>query len=75
MSTLVDAVSGSEIDRHLRAIAAVVRLSGTPEEAAAFDYIESQLRSFGYDVARHESDAGAEPDRRQRLLPQSGHRS
>ena len=57
MSTLVDAVSGSEIDRHLRAIAAVVRLSGTPEEAAAFDYIESQLRSFGYDVARHESDA------------------
>lgn len=34
-----------------------MRLSGTPEEAQAFDYIESQLRSWGYDVNRHASDA------------------
>ena len=57
MTTLFDAVSGPELDRHLRAIARVVRLSGTPEEAEAFDYAEAQLRAFGYDVARHESDA------------------
>src|SRR5688572_24869783 len=57
VTTLFDADEGSELDRHLRAIARVVRLSGTPEEAQAFDYVESQLRGFGYAVARHESDA------------------
>ncbi len=57
MDTLADAVSGSELDRHLRAIAAGVRLSGSPDEAAAFDYAETQLRSFGYRVSRYESDA------------------
>ena len=34
-----DAVSASELDRHLRAVSAEVRLSGSPEEARAFDYI------------------------------------
>jgi len=57
VTALFDAVVGSELDRHLRAIARVVRLSGTPDEAAAFDYIESELRAFGYQVARHASDA------------------
>ena len=57
MVTLFDAVSGSELDRHLRSISQVVRLSGTPEEAEAFDYIESELRRFGYQVSRYESDA------------------
>jgi hypothetical protein len=51
------AADGSELDRHLRAISRVVRLSGTPEEAEAFDYIEGELESFGFDVNRYESDA------------------
>ncbi len=46
MTTLFEAVSGSELDRHLRAISWVVRLSGTPEEGEAF-----------YLVRRHQSDA------------------
>lgn len=54
---IADAVSGEELDRHLRTIAQWVRLSGTPEEARAFDYIESELKKFGYDVHRYESDA------------------
>ncbi|MEA2593911.1 MAG: N-acetylated-alpha-linked acidic dipeptidase [Thermomicrobiales bacterium] len=57
MTTLTEAVSGAELDRHLRAISRVVRLSGTAEEAEAFDYIEGQLRAFGYRVNRHASDA------------------
>ncbi|MER3437009.1 MAG: hypothetical protein C4346_05055, partial [Chloroflexota bacterium] len=56
-TTLFSAVSGSELDRHLRAIARQVRLSGTPEEAAACDFIEQQLRGFGFTVERYESDA------------------
>ncbi len=57
VTTLFSAVSGSELDRHLRAIARQVRLSGTPEEAAAFDYIEQQLQRLGFAVQRYESDA------------------
>ncbi len=57
MTMMYQAVSGDELDRHLRAIARVVRLSGTPEEAEAFDYIESTLQGFGFSVSRYESDA------------------
>jgi hypothetical protein len=57
VATLFDAVSGSELDRHLRAVSRMIRLSGTPEEAQAFDYIESALQGFGYRVSRYESDA------------------
>jgi hypothetical protein len=57
MTAIFNQVSGAELDRHLRGIARVVRLSGTPEEAEAFDYAESQLRAFGFRVERHESDA------------------
>ena len=57
MTRLFEAIDDGELDRHLRAIARVVRLSGTPEEAEAFDYIESQLLAFGYRVSRYESDA------------------
>ena len=55
--SILDAVSAHELFRHLRAVSAEARLSGTPEEAQAFDYIEEQLRGFGYDVNRYESDA------------------
>ena len=54
---IVDAVSAAELDRHERAISQWVRLSGTADEAKAFDYIESELRAFGYDVNRYASDA------------------
>lgn len=56
-TTLFSAVSGSELDRHLRAIARVVRLSGTPEERIAFDYIEQHLQGLGFAINRYESDA------------------
>ncbi len=56
-SKIVDEVSGSELKRHLESIAQYVRLSGTEDEAKAFDYIESELKKFGYDVNRYESDA------------------
>jgi hypothetical protein len=52
-----DDVSPAELDRHLRAISAEVRLSGSAEEACAFDYIEKQLRDFGYEVNRYQSEA------------------
>lgn len=57
MTTLFDQVSIDELERHLAGITNMVRLSGTPEEAKAFDYIEGELRSFGFDVSRYESDA------------------
>ena len=50
-------VSASELDRHLRAVSAEVRLSGSPQEAHAFDYIHDQLERFGYEVKRFESEA------------------
>jgi hypothetical protein len=55
--SLLEAVSAAELFRHLRAIAAEVRLSGSPEEARAFDYIQTQLEEFGYEVIRYESEA------------------
>ena len=57
MTTLFDQVSLDELERHLAGITSMVRLSGTPDEVKAFDYIEGQLRSFGYEVNRYESDA------------------
>jgi hypothetical protein len=56
-SQIVSDVSKSELKRHLNEIAQYVRLSGTPEEAKAFDHIERELKSWGYDVKRYESDA------------------
>lgn len=55
--TLREAVSRDELARHLKAITAEVRLSGSPEEARAFDYIEGQLTGFGYEVQRFASEA------------------
>jgi hypothetical protein len=52
-----DDVSAGELNRHLRAITAEVRLSGSPEEARAFDYIQGELERFGYEVNRYESEA------------------
>jgi hypothetical protein len=52
-----DAVSASELDRHLRAVSAEIRLSGSPQEARAFDYIQDQLERFGFQVERFASEA------------------
>jgi len=49
--------SVDELYRHLTAITREVRLSGTPEEARAFDYIEEQLTGWGYEVKRYQCDA------------------
>ena len=52
-----DAISAAELERHLAGVTAEVRLSGSPEEGRAFDYIEEQLTQFGYDVQRFQSEA------------------
>lgn len=57
MSSIANDVSIAELQRHVEAIAQWVRLSGTPDEARAFDYIEEVLTGFGYEVQRHECDA------------------
>src|SRR3954453_13804029 len=57
MTSLFNAVNGAELDRFLRGVSRVVRLSGTPEEAAAFDFIEAEFTSWGYQVNRYASDA------------------
>lgn len=46
-----------ELLRHLQSVASEVRLSGTPEESRAFDYIQGQLAGWGYQVNRYENDA------------------
>ena len=48
---------GRLLMRHLRAVSTEVRLSGSPEEARAFDYIEHELKGWGYDVRRYSLDA------------------
>ncbi len=50
---VVNAVSGKRLVASTRAIARWVRLSGTPDEAKAFDWIEGELRRIGYDVTRY----------------------
>ncbi|CAN5624881.1 M28 family peptidase [soil metagenome] len=57
MSIATGPTSVDELQRHLEAITAEVRLSGTPEEARAFDYIARQLESWGFTVNRYELDA------------------
>src|SRR4051794_26817028 len=47
---LIDAVSADELMASTRAIAQWVRLSGTEDEAKAFDWIEGRLRDFGLET-------------------------
>ncbi len=51
--TLVDAVSTEKLMDSTRTIAQWVRLSGSPEEAQAFDWIERQLREYGLETTRY----------------------
>ncbi len=50
---LVAEVSSDRLMESTTAIAGWVRLSGTPEEAQAFDYIEEQLREAGLETSRY----------------------
>ncbi|HZG69691.1 MAG TPA: PA domain-containing protein, partial [Herpetosiphonaceae bacterium] len=52
-----EAVSAAALEQHVGAITSEVRLSGSTEEARAFDYIAAQLTHFGYDVQRFSSEA------------------
>lgn len=55
--TVLDAVSRDRLMHATQSIAQWERLSGTDEEAQAFDWIESRLREFGLDPVRHEHPA------------------
>ncbi len=57
MAAIIDNVSIERLTAHNQAIARWARLSGTPEEAKAFDYIAETLESFGYTVHRHHHPA------------------
>src|SRR5574337_686104 len=50
---LVEAVSTERLMESTRTIAQWVRLSGTPEEARAFDWLEGQLKAYGMEVKRY----------------------
>jgi len=52
MAAIIDNVSIERLTAHNQAIARWVRLSGTPEEAKAFDYIAEALESYGIIIPR-----------------------
>jgi hypothetical protein len=52
-----DEVSATELDRFLRGVASEIRLSGSPEERRAFDFIQGELEGLGYAVERLECEA------------------
>lgn len=56
MMGIRDEVLLPELERHLRAIANTVRLSGTAGESAAFDHIERELTTFGFATQRYEAE-------------------
>lgn len=54
---LADAVSASKLMTYTREVSRWVRLSGSEEEARAFDYLETTLKGFGLAVQRYQHDA------------------
>ncbi|HEV2357071.1 MAG TPA: M28 family peptidase [bacterium] len=54
---LAQAVSPSKLMQFTRGVSRWVRLSGSEDEAKAFDYVEETLRGFGLDVHRYAHDA------------------
>ncbi|HEV2439009.1 MAG TPA: M28 family metallopeptidase [bacterium] len=54
---LCDAVSPTKLMQFTRGVAKWVRLSGSEDEAKAFDYVEETLRGFDLDVRRETHDA------------------
>lgn len=53
----VSGVRGEELRRHLAEVSRTVRLSGTPGEAVAFEYVGNVLSDLGFGVNRYASDA------------------
>ena len=56
-TTLMASVSAEELMNSTRSIARWVRMSGTEEEARAFDWIESKLQEYGLDTHRYSHPA------------------
>ncbi len=54
---LADAVSGDELLGYTSTLAQWIRLSGSDEEAKAFDYVAETCRGFGMQVERYAVDA------------------
>jgi peptidase M28-like protein/PA domain-containing protein len=50
---IVESISGERLMSDTEAIARWVRLSGTEEERASFDYVEDVLRELGLETTRH----------------------
>lgn len=55
--SIKDNVSLEELTKHINTIATWVRLSGTEDEAKAFDYVQETLEKFGFTTSRYLSDA------------------
>lgn len=55
--SLLRGISPSRLIEYTRGVSRWVRLSGSEDEAKAFDYLESLLRGFGLDIRRHHHDA------------------
>jgi hypothetical protein len=56
-SELISAVSTDQLMNSTRSIAQWVRLSGTEDEAKAFDWIEARLKEFGLETQRYSHPA------------------
>ncbi|HEY7047840.1 MAG TPA: M28 family peptidase [Jatrophihabitantaceae bacterium] len=57
LTRIIDDISADRMMGDIRAIAKHVRLSGTAEEALAFDYIETELNDLGLATHRYACDA------------------
>ncbi len=55
--TIAAAIDGAAMQRHLEEFALRVKLSGTPEEAESFAYLERTMRGYGFRtrLIRHEA--------------------
>ncbi|HYM69201.1 MAG TPA: M28 family peptidase [bacterium] len=51
------AVSAAKLMEYTRGVSRWVRMSGSEQEAQAFDYLEATLRALGLDVHRYQHDA------------------
>jgi hypothetical protein len=56
-SIVAESVSRDALRRHTRAIARWTRMTGSPDEAKAFEYIAEELERLGYSPNLYKSDA------------------
>lgn len=57
MGSISADVSATHLNRHTQAISQWIRLSGSDDERRAFEYIHSELVSYGYQISQYESEA------------------